>query len=706
MSLSERDQRDFQQAAGLHQSGNLPAAIEGYRKLLKRSPKQPIILNLLGLAEFQAGQLDAAADTLGKALAIEPRIPDINYNLATVLQRLGRFEEALPHFETAIAIKPNDADARNNFGTTLKSLGRIPEAIEQYRRVIAQDPNHALAYLNLGNALSDDKRPAEAVAYFDKAIALQPRNPDAYVNYGNALTALGRPEDSLSVFEKAISLKPEHAEAYFHRGSAFEKLKRYDEAAGDFLRATKLRPDFPEAHVELGVALLKMERHEESLENFAKALELRPDYLEAQFNYANSLQILNRHDEAIPFLQKILEQKPDYPRALTNLGWAYYSKSRYDEARALLERSLSIDPAYTATYINYALLLVAVGESQKALQYLRAGLENNPEEREIRSWNIGYLCLSLGEFKEGWELHEKRFERKPYPVYYRPYSVARWSGEFVKGRLLAWAEQGVGDQILWGGLLPDLSRHADKVVAEVDPRLIPLFQRSMPAIDFLPMDEEELFSGAIDVHTPFASQGKFFRQTFESFPKREAGYLKADPVLERELRERIITDHRHAIGLSWRSKNPEYGDAKTAQLLDFESVFRIPDTRFIDLQYGETREERLQVAADLNADVHHVDSVDNTQDIDGLAALISACDAIITTSNSTAHLAGALGKPTWILLPFGRGLIWYWFRDRNSSPWYPTARLVRQARNQSWASVAEQAARDVSEFLGNKSKGS
>ena len=192
--------------------------------------------------------------------------------------------------------------------------------------------------------------------------------------------------------------------------------------------------------------------------------------------------------------------------------------------------------------------------------------------------------------------------------------------------------------------------------------------------------------GRVDSHVPIGGLGRHLRPNWESFPRREFGYLVADSTRTMALRERLRSpgDHRKVIGISWKSKHPRFELEKSARLQDFEHLLRTPDFRFVDLQYGETSADRLSVEADCGVRVEHFDDIDNTNDIDGLAALISACDAVITVSNTTAHLAGALGRPTWVFLPLGHARWWYWFKEGDDCPWYPKLKLMRQARGQSW----------------------
>ena len=315
--------------------------------------------------------------------------------------------------------------------------------------------------------------------------------------------------------------------------------------------------------------------------------------------------------------------------------------------------------------------------------------------------NLSLFHLSLGHFAEGWDLYEHRWAAMIGKWHRRPYPQPLWNGEPIDGVLLVWGEQGLGDQILHAGLIEELNGYANSLVVEVEPRLVQLFARSFPRVRVVGQ-QPQLYDGRLDAHLPMGSLGKYFRSSWEAFPRRQRGYLVADDTIAKSLRQRLATDSRIVVGLSWRSVNPAFGRSKSARLIDFASVLRRPGCRFIDLQYGDTLEERQAVSYDIGVVVERLDDVDNTNDIDALAALITACDIVVTVSNTTAHLAGALGKPTWVMVPYGHAGIWYWFKQKSDSPWYPHVRVKYQTSNQSWADLIATTIEEISALIESK----
>jgi hypothetical protein len=339
--------------------------------------------------------------------------------------------------------------------------------------------------------------------------------------------------------------------------------------------------------------------------------------------------------------------------------------------------------------------LIDLERFEEAVASYDAAIALEPDAVDPK-WNKSLVCLGLGRFADGWALYDNRWSgaRGLIP---RPYFQPRWQGERVEGPLLVWGEQGLGDEILYASMIPDLLARTQPVVFEVEPRLAPLFARSFPDVTVVAR-KPELYGGRVEAQAALGSIGCHFRTGWDSFPQLAEGYLVADAERAGALRARLA-DGRSVIGLSWISRAPIGGQSKSARLRDLEALLRTPGCRFVDLQYGDTAAERAAVRDELGIEVERLPDIDTMNDIDGLAALMSACDAVVTVSNTTAHLAGALGRPTWVMVPHGHARIWYWFLDRDESPWYPRVRVRRQGAGQPWASLVAAIAEEAVPFL-------
>jgi Flp pilus assembly protein TadD len=486
------------------------------------------------------------------------------------------------------------------------------------------------------------------------------------------------------------------ASRLYQSGLAQVRLGNSQQAASFFQKALALKPDLAIAHYSLGLLLQESSRHDDAVQHYQEAIRLKPDYFEAHNNLGNVLLALERYQEAIERYEKALALKPDLAGAHRNLGTALAVLKCYEKAIEHYEKALVLKPDLAGAHKNLAQVLTVLNRYEEAIQQYDRALALQPDEGEIK-FAKSFLYLALGRFAEGWEHYEHRLATFVIPGYVQP----RWNGDFVRGVLLVWGEQGLGDQILHSGMIPELEGRADTVVLEVEPRLVTLFTRSFPGVQVIAL-HQELYAGQIDVQEPIGGLGRYLRPSWEAFPRRERGYLTADPVWAAILRERLTRDKRVVVGLSWRSHHPLLAESKSAQLTDFGTLLDWPDARYVDLQYGDTRAERAAIEGELGIKLERLEDIDNTNDIDGLAALITACDVVVTVSNTTAHLAGALGKPTWVFVPYGHARIWYWFKDGALSPWYPCVHVKRQGVLQPWSDLISSAQQEIARFIGSR----
>src|SRR5581483_3958702 len=383
----------------------------------------------------------------------------------------------------------------------------------------------------------------------------------------------------------------------------------------------------------------------------------RADHVRALFYRADLLHALGRSAEALVSLDRALKLAPGDAAALTAKGLVLADLRRPDEALAAHRAALALDPNRPEIWINAGHVLVELQREHEALDAYAQALRLSPHDPDA-SFNQGVNRLRLGDFARGWEGYEQRWHTRAFAPLRRSARHPTWNGEPLAGSLLVQGEQGLGEHILFAGLLPDLATRVQNTVVEVEPRLVPLFARSFAGVVVVARGHahhEPEIGAQIDI----GSLGLHLRRDASAFPMRSGGYLRCDPVLAAQLRARLA-DGRLLVGLSWNSRNPKFEAAKSVSLADYAPLLRLPGCRFVDLQYGDTRAERAAATRDVGVIVEHIDDVDNTNDIDSLAALIGACDVVVTVSNTTAHLAGALGKPTFVLVPFGRGRMWFW----------------------------------------------
>lgn len=390
-----------------------------------------------------------------------------------------------------------------------------------------------------------------------------------------------------------------------------------------------------------------------------------------------------RHQEAAELIRKAISIHKRAVSYHSNLGNVLQAQGKLDEAEVCYRKALEIKPGQAEVHLNLGHILRAQGHVDSALACYRQSLALKPGLAEAQAAESMALLLK-GDFAAGWQQFESRWDTQDYDTPLRTYPQPLWHGDDLPGRLLIWGEQGVGDEIMFAGLVPDVVRAGHRCVLDCDPRLKPLFARSFPNVQVIsgydPARDLEL---DIAAHLSSGSLPGLFRTSNESFAEATSPYLFADPAKRQRFRS-SYDDGRLLVGLAWHTTNRKSGSVRSIDLSLFAPLFSLPSIRWISLQYGD--HDRIQDEADAARVPLLIErEIDQFKDMDSFAAQIAAMDLVVTIDNSTAHLAAALGVPTWILLPFAPD--WRWLLAGDVSPWYPPMRLFRQHRIGDWHSV-------------------
>jgi tetratricopeptide (TPR) repeat protein len=564
---------------------------------------------------------------------------------AASLRRQGRLVEAADACRRAIELAPGDAQAWSELAHALRLDGKLDEAQAAARRAIELAPGLAGAWFNLGAVHLAQGAVAQSIEANRRAVELKPDFAEAWSNLGGALAAGGDPAGEIDAYRRALDINPDLAPVWSNLGNALREGGQLEEAVAACRRAIEVDPNFAAGWSNLGNVLLERGDHGAALRAAESALRLDPELAEAWDTLCGALLAAHRHDEAISAQQKAIKLQPGNAQFHFDLGVTFQHCGRVAEAIACFRRARDIKPDHVEA--NY---------------------------------DLGFALLRTGDFKGGWDSYEWRWRRRnSEPV---RYDFAAWDGVISKpGRLLLWGEQGIGDQILYGSMLLDLVDSPLSVALELDARLVPLYRRSFPKVRAFAGRKPPAGNPAdYDFQAPLGSLGRWLRDSFDRFPRHQ-GYLKPDPGRVAAYRSRLRENARGAslvVGISWKSANKDFGQDKSTGLSDWLGILRTPACRFVNLQYGDTAAERAAVEELAGVPVEHLPDLDLYGDLDGLAALCAACDVVITVSNVTVHVAGAVGRPAWLILPKFNGRLWYWFLDRTDSPWYPSVRIFNQ----------------------------
>ena len=666
-----------------------------------------------GLALHQAGRLDAAAAIYRRVLAAAPDHFDSLHLLGVIFHQCGHQMQALQHIDAALKISPDNVFALNNRGIVLNALKRYDDALKSYDRVLALKPDYADAWLNRGNTLQERKQFVEALANYDRALALRPDYADALSNRGNALNALGRLEEALASYDRALTAQPNHAEALSNRGNALKDLKRFAAALQSYDRALAARPDYVDALSNRAVVLCELKRCEEALVSCDRALALRSDFAEAHSNRGNALHALERYEDAVASYDRALALRPDFAEARANRGGALHALRRLDEALADYDRALALPPERAEVHYNRGNVLHALKRFDDALQSYDRALELRPDYADALAnrgvtlqdlqrfdealthyqraqavrpdfadahYNEALCRLLTGDLGRGFEKHEWRWETEQHRGFRRDFAQPLWTGsDDIAGKtILLHAEQGFGDTIQFCRYAPQVAARGVRVVLEVQESLCGLMA-TLPGIAQVIGRGETLPD--FDLHCPMLSLPKAFATELATIPGATP-YLHAAAEGIAHWNERLGVKDRPRIGLAWSGRPTHKNDHnRSIALAAFLEILAGVNATAVSVQ----RDVRGADADILRQRSDIIHCGEELKDFADTAALIGNLDLVVAVDTSVAHLAGALGKPIWVLLPFVPD--WRWLLNREDSPWYPTARLFRQDESRRWDGV-------------------
>jgi tetratricopeptide (TPR) repeat protein len=685
----DRARAALSEAVALFQAGRMGEAASALQAFLAAHGEVAEAIEMLGAALGAQGRAAEALAVFDRARDLRPSSHAVRHNRAQALFALGRYAEARGELEHALRLAPDHQPSWNLLGNVFAALGDAPGAERAYRRSILLRPGQAEPHYNLGVLLQEAGRRDEAIACYRRALELRPAFAAAHNNLANALRAAGQLDAAIAHYTEAIRHDPQLADALSNFGTTLREISRVDEAIALLERAARLKPEAWAIHNNLGGAYLDRHRVEEALQCFGRALALRPDFHEARNNLGNALAVRGAADEAAACYRQVLAQEPANADALSNLGLVLQEKGADAEAIAHFERALAIRPDHSDALNNLGYLLQEQGRRDEAMAHYRRAMQANPNSARA-GYNLGLAHLARFEFERGWNLHELRFNTAPPVSVARRFAYPRFEpGDWGRGeRLAIWPEQGVGDQLLYSTLLPELASRGQAFTLETDRRFAAAFARAHPEWDVCgPEDAAARFAGCTR-HVPIASLGLLLRPTLESFAGQPHALLQADPLRAAAYRERLAAPGMRVVGISWRSFQPRgraYVERKKSVALElFMELSQRSGLRLLDLQYGDTQAERARFEA-RGGVLARLPELDLFNDLDGLLAAIEACDVVVTTSNVTAHLAGVLGKRTFLFYLRANPPFHYWApRADGACLWYPSTTIVTGPSVDSW----------------------
>jgi tetratricopeptide (TPR) repeat protein len=558
--------------------------------------------------------------------------------------RRGEFETAKRILLQITAREPKNFNANHMLGIVSTELNKFEQADKFFKTSLAINAKNPALYKNYGFFLIKAKQFDRAIEQFNIALRLSPNFALVYNDRGNALEKLDKLDEAIADYNRAIALAPGIFGFYNNRGNVLLKQKQFSQALSDFERAIELNPNFADAHCGHGNVLVDLKRYEEALAAYQNALSLEPELENAWLGRGNALVGLKAYDEGLAAYEKALSLKPDLENAWLGRGNVFRDLKRFDEAFAAYGKAVAFEPDFAQAH-----------------------------------YNEGFLRLSLGEMELGWRKCEYRWETQQFRDRKRNFSQPLWLGDndINDKTILLHAEQGLGDTFLACRYIAKVAALGAKVILEVQPTLKSLLM-GLEGVSMLIGRGDAI--PHFDVQCPIMSLPLAFRTTIETIPNM-VPYITVRKDAVEKWRSKLSAQ-KLKVGIAWAG-NPDFGGDRDRSIL-LKNI--LPVTRIDGIQYFSLQKD-LRTGDDeiLNANPYIVRIDEEIYDFQDTAAIMMGLDLVISSDTSVVNLAGALGRPVWVLLPFMPD--WRWLLDRNDSPWYPTARLFRQANAGDWIAV-------------------
>ncbi len=668
----------------LHVTGQEVESRNAYEQALKIKPELfPADVHFeLGNQQYQQNQMDAAIESYQLAIAMQSDLTKAHTNLGLVYSRLGQLEAAASSYKRATELEPDYIDAHYNLGVILLQQKAFDEAAQCFRTILNLAPEHPNALINLGSILISQNKFDEAIAIYERIVELSPTFEDARYNLANLLFKQGNLDRAASHLRSILLINPNYVGCYFSLANVLVEQNKLDEAISNYRNSLQLTPNHPLTHFKLGNALAKQCKPSEAIISYQNAIQIHPNYTDAYYNLGVILRKMERFDEAIAAYQKVIQIEANRAETYFSLGNVYLDLDKFEDAIVNYQKAIALNPNYAEAFNTLGTVYRLQNRLNEAITNIERAIALSPKYAEAH-FNLGTILLLMGDMQRGFAEFEYRRNIKDFAKTLPSFNQPQWDGSPLEGKtILLYSDAGLGDTIQAIRYIPQIVAGGGRIVLNCLPGFERLFQ-NMSGIDLIITKGEAL--PKFDVYAPLLSLPCILSTTLETIPA-QTPYIFASEGDDFTLP--LNTSQTLKVGIVWASgyrgssfELKKFYQTKSLSLSMFEQIISIPHTCFYSLQVG-------QHATDIKLLGEHPNVIDlshRIQDFADTATIIKQLDLVISVDTAVAHLAGAMAKPVWVLLPFTPD--WRWMLDRADSLWYPTMRLFRQAKPGDWEEV-------------------
>ena len=593
----------------------------------------------------------------------------INSDQIQELYKKKNLNDIKIQIDTLIKYDPTNAYINSYLGEFYGKQKNFLRAKIYQEKAILTNPYDIIFYINLAKTYKILGKFSLGKLFLEYALLIDAKNEFALISYARILFTLKNYNKVLSVFEK-LMLVTSNSNSFEYKVEFFERLI-------DLEKVNEAKKILSQIYIE------------KKNENLIKVLYLEGILKKAQKEYK----------EAETIFKQCLEIDKKFVNAYIALSSIYKNQNNFNECINLLNEVIRIDRSNSKAFLELGIIYSHSGEVKKGISLLKKSLDIDPFSYETK-YNLAQMQIYNKEFKEGWNNFQSRWLYHNFNSIRFKSSKKQLTSLNELKNILIWSEQGIGDQIMYGSIFSEISNLSKSVIVKFDKRLIKIFEKKHKNINFI--DNETIIKEEqYDAHLPLGDLGYLFRKDLKSFKKVNFPYIDKNSKISSKVKSTYYNQNKIIVGISWTSKNEEIGQNKSINLVSFLPILKLNNLTFLDLEYKNSDKDRNTLFENTGLKIQKFEGIDYYNDIIGVASIIDSCDLIITCSNVNAHIAGALGKKTFLLLPLGKGRLWNWNAEKNKSIWYPSVKIFQQTKYNDWTYPIENVKTDILTLFGN-----
>ena len=638
-----------------------PQAINIIKEALRIEPEEATYLYELGLNYFNLNEFGQAESAFIKSINKGLDSKDVNLMLAKICQKKSRYKEANDYFHNYFQQNGNSSEAFFIMGKCNFYEGKFKKSIINFQKVIAINPDNDKVYLYIGLANKKIKQYQEAVKYLLRGIRINPNSAELYNNLGNVYKCMDQPCKADNCYRKSIELEPEYFLGYFNLAKLYHEQDNLDQAVTFYKQVLDIKKDFPPALNNYGTILLHENKFAAAERLLKRALAKEPESIHARITLGNIYNRSNQYEKALKCYYTVLAKKPASVEAHANLGSTYFNLRQFS----------------------------------KSLTHLEKALEYNSNNVDAH-WNRSITLLAMGRYKEGWREYEWRWRKSEFQSQKKNYTQPPWDGSIQQNKtLLIWHEQGYGDTIQFVRLVKKAHTKVNKIILAVPAALKKLLQNTEGVDRVI---EQDSVPPDFDIHCPIMSLPRLLNLSLKNIPNK-VPYLSPAKTNSSVVRSVLRDNNSLKAGFVWAGSSHHKNDhLRSCSISNFAIFSDLDNITFYSFQKGPKNKDLKKLKKKLDL----IDLDPYLNNFSDTGNFLKEMDVIISVDTSVAHLAGALGKKTWIILP--KNADWRWMTEEKESRWYPTVTLFRQKEIGDWSNVFKRINRKLLDLKNRRGK--